>query len=108
VTGLVEALISIDEATDTGARKIRPNLQNFRWEVVGRVVLFAFAIGKLGKQLGFFERLLMDGLNVPADSARWILRLERLGTLANYFSIGYPRVACGRSTRTCATVSCNI
>ena len=26
---------------------------------------------------------------------------------ANYFDLGYPRVAFGRSTRTCATVSCS-
>jgi hypothetical protein len=61
VAGLVEALIPVDEAADSSARKIGPNLQYFRREVGGRIVRFALAIGKLGEQLGFFERLLKDG-----------------------------------------------
>jgi len=67
--GLIQALISIDEAADSGARKIRPNCQNFRREVVGRIVLFALAIGKLGEQLGFFERLLEDGFALGPQGA---------------------------------------
>jgi hypothetical protein len=62
VASLIEALIPVDQAADGGARKIRPKVQKFRREAVGRVVPLAFAIGKLGHQLGFFERLLMDGL----------------------------------------------
>ena len=36
-------------------------MQEFGREIAGRIVLFALAIGKLGKQLSLFERLLMDG-----------------------------------------------
>jgi hypothetical protein len=62
VAGLTETLISSDQAADADARKIRANLQYLRREVVGWIVLFALAVGKLGKQLGFFERLLTRGL----------------------------------------------
>jgi hypothetical protein len=52
---IIEALVSSDQAADAGARKIGPNLQYLKREVAGRIVLLALAIGKLGKQLGFFE-----------------------------------------------------
>ena len=62
MASLIEALIPADQAADAGARKIGPDCQYLRRKVARRIVLFAFAIGKLGKQLGFFERLLTDGL----------------------------------------------
>jgi len=64
-----QALISGDEAGYAGGRKFKPKGQNFGREIDGRVVRFAFAIGKLRKQLDLFERLLTDGLALGAQGA---------------------------------------
>jgi len=47
---------------DFGGRKIGPNSQKFWGKIAYRIVLFALAICKLGKELGLFERLLAGAL----------------------------------------------
>jgi hypothetical protein len=93
MAGLTEALIPADEAVDAGARKIRPNLQHFRREIASGIVLFALAICKLGKQLGFIERLLTGGFEGADPFEAPAVFGDGLGKIALRCAHGFEEIA---------------
>jgi hypothetical protein len=78
-------------------------LEEFGREVAGRIVVFAFAVGKLGEHLGFFERLFTRGLafgpqstelsHIFLDGAVDALLIE--GQKLEVFALGEPGAGLG-------------